>query len=132
MRKVIILLPFVLLLFTNCSKREDELSNELFVGTWNWKSTTFYEPPSTETPASTGIVRKMQLLENYHYSITENDVVKSEGNYSIQKGTTNTDHTEQKYLVFSNNGELIIVSVDASKLILKTDGYDGATYEYQK
>ena len=52
-------------------------------------------------------------------------MVKSEGNYSIQMGTTNTDHTEQKYLVFSNNGELIIVSVDASKLILKTDGYDG-------
>ena len=46
---------------SNCSKREDELSNELFVGTWNWKSTTFYEPPSTETPASTGIVRKMPV-----------------------------------------------------------------------
>lgn len=37
-------------------------------------------------------------------------------------GTTNTDH-ERSTWFFSNNGELIIVSVDASKLILKTDGF---------
>ncbi|WP_304343200.1 hypothetical protein [Chryseobacterium koreense] len=132
MKKLLLILPLVLLFFVQCGKRDDELANDLYVGTWNWKTTNGGLGNIIETPESTGIVKKLKLTETYQYSITENDVVTKEGTYSLQKGVTSTDHMEKTYMVFSNNGEKIVMQIDATNLVLADDNVDGFTYHYQK
>lgn len=132
MKKLLLILPLLLLFFVQCGKMDDELSNDQYVGTWNWKSTNGSLGNIIETPESAGIVKKLKLTETYQYSITENDVVTKEGTYTIEKGVTNTDHVERTYLVFSKNGEKIVMQIDATNLILADDDADGYSYHYQK
>lgn len=132
MKKLLFVLPLVFFIITSCGKRVDEMSNEMYVGTWNWKSTDNGIGGVVETPESTGIIRKLTFTENYQYSVTENDVVKNEGSYTLQKGVSNTDHVEKMYVVFSNNGEKIVLRIDSSNLALGDDDTNGLIYYYVK
>ena len=59
--------------FVACGTREDELSNEQFVGTWNWAATTGGIGNINDTPASTGIQRTITFTDTYIYTVKEND-----------------------------------------------------------
>ena len=132
MKKLLLLLPFLFLFLIQCGTREDELNNDQYIGTWNWKATRNPSGNIVDSPDLSGIARKLAISENNQYKITENDVIKHEGTYSIQKLTTSTDHTEKTFIVFSNYGEKIIVNIDVTNLILKDDDYAELTHYYEK
>ena len=132
MKKLLLLLPFLFLFLIQCGTREDELNNDQYIGTWNWKATRNPSGNIVDSPDLSGIARKLTISENSQYKITENDVIKHEGTYSIQKLTTSTDHTEKTFIVFSNYGEKIIVNIDATNLSLKDDDYAELTHYYEK
>ena len=132
MKKLLLLLPFLFLFLIQCGTREDELNNDQYIGTWNWKATRTPNGSIVDSPDLSGIARKLTISENSQYKITENDVIKHEGTYSIQKLTTSTDHTEKTFIVFSNYGEKIIVNIDATNLSLKDDDYAELTHYYEK
>ena len=66
-----------------CGTRKDELSNEQFVGTWNWASTTGGTGNINDTPENTGVQRTITFTDNYTYTVKENDATVSDGSYSI-------------------------------------------------
>ena len=55
--------------FVACGTREDELSNEQFVGTWNWAATTGGIGNINDTPANTGIQRTITFTDTYVYTL---------------------------------------------------------------
>lgn len=128
-----ILLPVLLLtVIFSCGTREDELSNEQFVGTWNWAATTGGISNINDTPASTGIQRTITFTDTYIYTVKENDATVSEGTYNITKEVTPTEHKEKIFIDFSNYPDVFVDGIDASNLYLADHTPDGYSYHYKK
>ncbi len=125
------ILPAVLITANiSCGSREDEFSNEQYVGSWDWIATT--GPNVNENPISTGKTAELILTPEGTYTIKENDVVQSQGNYSLYRGVTSTDHVEKMYIDFSNDPDRMVNSVNATDLSLGDDSVNGLTYHYKK
>ncbi|MBW8360951.1 MAG: hypothetical protein K0M56_02050 [Kaistella sp.] len=128
-----LVLPLILLsLAFSCGTREDELSNEQYLGTWNWVSTDGGIGNIHETPANTGIERKMTFTAENHYTITENSTVVNEGTYNLIREVTSTDHSEKIFIDFSNYPDVMVNSINGPDLHLADDAVDGYTYHYSK
>lgn len=122
----------VLGVFFACGTREDELSNEQFVGTWNWVSTNGGILNTNDTPASTGIQRTMTFTGNNLYTVTENDAVVNEGTYTLVKEVTPTEHKEKLFIDFSNYNDVFVDGIDGSNLYLSEHTSHGYSYHYKK
>ena len=118
--------------FVACGTREDELSNEQFVGTWNWATTTGGIGNINDTPASTGIQRTIPFTDTYIYTVKENGASVSEGTYNILKEVTPTEHKEKLFIDFSNYPDVFVDGIDASNLYLNDHTADGYAYHYKK
>ena len=118
--------------FVACGTREDELSNEQFVGTWNWAATTGGIGNINDTPASTGIQRTITFTDTYIYTVKENDAMVSEGTYNLLKEVTPTEHKEKLFIDFSNYPDVFVDGIDASNLYLNDHTADGYSYHYKK
>lgn len=134
MKKInaLILGLFALLVTAACGTREDELSNEQFVGTWNWASTTGGTGNINDTPENTGVQRTITFTDNYTYTVKENDATVSDGSYSIIKEVTPTEHAEKLFIDFSNYPDVFVDGIDASNLYLGDHTADGYSYHYKK
>ncbi len=115
-----------------CGTREDELSNEQFVGTWNWASTAGGTGNINDTPENTGVQRTITFTDNYTYTVKENDATVSDGSYSIIKEVTPTEHAEKLFIDFSNYPDVFVDGIDASNLYLGDHTADGYSYHYKK
>ena len=118
--------------FVACGTREDEMSNEQFVGTWNWAATTGGIRNINDTPANTGIQRTITFTDTYIYTVKENGATVSEGNYNILKEVTPTEHKEKLFIDFSNYPDVFVDGIDASNLYLNDHTADGYAYHYKK
>lgn len=118
--------------FVACGTREDELSNEQFVGTWNWAATTGGIGNINDTPASTGIQRTITFTDTYIYTVKENGASVSEGTYNILKEVTPTEHKEKLFIDFSNYPDVFVDGIDSSNLYLGDHTADGYSYHYKK
>ena len=118
--------------FVACGTREDELSNEQFVGTWNWAATTGGIGNINDTPASTGIQRTITFTDTYIYTVKENDATVSEGTYNLLKEVTPNEHKEKLFIDFSNYPDVFVDGVDGSNLYLGDHTADGYSYHYKK
>lgn len=132
-RTLFIRLFLPVLFFTaivSCDSRDDEFSNEQYVGAWDWVATTGVNV--NENPTNTGKTAQLILTPEGTYTIKENDIVQSQGNYSLFKGVTSTDHVEKMYIDFSNDPDKMVNSVNATDLSLGDDSVNGLTYHYKK
>lgn len=118
--------------FVACGTREDELSNEQFVGTWNLAATTGGIRNINDTPANTGIQRTITFTDTYVYTVKENGASVSEGTYKILKEVTPTEHKEILFIDFSNYPDVFVDGIDASNLYLNDHTADGYAYHYKK
>ena len=118
--------------FVACGTREDELSNEQFVGTWNWAATTGGIGNINDTPANTGIQRTITFTDTYVYTVKENGATVSEGTYNILKEVTPTEHKEKLFIDFSNYPDVFVDGIDSSNLYLGDHTNDGYSYHYKK
>ena len=118
--------------FIACGTREDELSNEQFVGTWNWAATTGGMGNINDTPENTGIQRTITFTDTYIYTVKENGTTVSEGTYNLQKEVTPTEHKEKLFIDFSNYPDVFVDGIDASNLYLGDHTADGYSYHYKK
>lgn len=134
MKKINALLISLLALFVAiaCGTREDELSNEQFVGTWDWVATMGGIGNINDTPASTGIKRTITFTDTYIYTVKENDATVSEGTYNILKEVTPTEHKEKLFIDFSNYQDVFVDGIDGSNLYLGDHTVDGYSYHYKK
>ncbi|MCP2037931.1 hypothetical protein [Chryseobacterium sp. HSC-36S06] len=122
----------VVTVFVACGTREDELSNEQFVGTWNWAATTGGIGNINDTPASTGIQRTITFTDTYIYTVKENDATVSEGTYNLLKEVTPNEHKEKLFIDFSNYPDVFVDGIDSSNLYLGDHTNDGYSYHYKK
>ena len=118
--------------FVACGTREDELSNEQFVGTWNWATTTGGIGNINDTPASTGIQRTITFTDTYIYTVKENDATVSEGTYNLLIEVTPNEHKEKLFIDFSNYPDVFVDGIDSSNLYLGDHTNDGYSYHYKK
>ena len=118
--------------FVACGTREDELSNEQFVGTWNWATTTGGIGNINDTPASTGIQRTITFTDTYIYTVKENDATVSEGTYNLLMEVTPNEHKEKLFIDFSNYPDVFVDGIDSSNLYLGDHTNDGYSYHYKK
>lgn len=134
MKKINALLISILALFVAiaCGTREDELSNEQFVGTWDWIATTGGISNINDTPANTGIQRTITFTDTYIYMVKENDATVREGTYNILKEVTPTEHKEKLFIDFSNYSDVFVDGIDGSNLYLGDHTVDGYSYHYKK
>ena len=130
--KAFILSLIALTVFTACGIREDELSTDPFVGSWNWVATTGGISNITDTPASTGIQRTITFTDTYIYTVKENGITVSEGTYNLTKGVTPSEHKEMLFIDFSNYSDVFVDGIDASNLYLGDHTYDGYSYHYKR
>lgn len=134
MKKINILLLSLsaLLAAVACGTREDELSNEQFVGTWSWAATTGGIGNINETPSSTGIQRTITFTETYIYTVKENGATVSEGTYNLLIEVTPNEHKEKLFIDFSNYPDVFVDGIDSSNLYLGDHTNDGYSYHYKK
>lgn len=118
--------------FIACGTREDELSNEQFVGTWSWAATTGGIGNINETPTSTGIQRTITFTETYIYTVKENGATVSEGTYNLLIEVTPNEHKEKLFIDFSNYPDVFVDGIDSSNLYLGDHTNDGYSYHYKK
>ena len=129
---IFLLSLIVVTIFVACGTREDELSNEQFVGTWNWAATTGGIGNINDTPANTGIQRTITFTDTYVYTVKENGATVSEGTYNILKEVTPTEHKEKLFIDFSNYPDVFVDGIDGSNLYLGDHTDAGYSYHYQK
>ena len=129
---IFLLSLIVVTIFVACGTREDELSNEQFVGTWNWAATTGGIGNINDTPANTGIQRTITFTYTYVYTVKENGATVSEGTYNILKEVTPTEHKEKLFIDFSNYPDVFVDGIDSSNLYLGDHTNDGYSYHYKK
>lgn len=118
--------------FIACGTREDELSNEQFVGTWDWAATTGGIGNINDTPQSTGIQRTITFTETYIYTVKENGATVSEGTYNLLIEVTPNEHKEKLFIDFSNYPDVFVDGIDSSNLYLGDHTNDGYSYHYKK
>ena len=118
--------------FIACGTREDELSNEQFVGTWDWAATTGGIVNINDTPSSTGIQRTITFTETYIYTVKENGATVSEGTYNLLIEVTPNEHKEKLFIDFSNYPDVFVDGIDSSNLYLGDHTNDGYSYHYKK
>ena len=118
--------------FIACGTREDELSNEQFVGTWNWAATTGGIGNINDTPSSTGIQRTITFTDTYIYTVKENGATVSEGTYNLLIEVTPNEHKEKLFIDFSNYPDVFVDGIDSSNLYLGDHTNDGYSYHYKK
>lgn len=118
--------------FIACGTREDELSNEQFVGTWSWAATTGGIGNINETPSSTGIQRTITFTDTYIYTVKENGATVSEGTYNLLIEVTPNEHKEKLFIDFSNYPDVFVDGIDSSNLYLGDHTNDGYSYHYKK
>ena len=134
MKKINILLLSIsaFLAAVACGTREDELSNEQFVGTWSWAATTGGIGNINETPSSTGIQRTITFTDTYIYTVKENGATVSEGTYNLLIEVTPNEHKEKLFIDFSNYPDVFVDGIDSSNLYLGDHTNDGYSYHYKK
>lgn len=118
--------------FIACGTREDELSNEQFVGTWSWAATTGGIGNINDTPSSTGIQRTITFTDAYIYTVKENGATVSEGTYNLLIEVTPNEHKEKLFIDFSNYPDVFVDGIDTSNLYLGDHTNDGYSYHYKK
>lgn len=118
--------------FIACGTREDELSNEQFVGTWDWAATTGGIGNINDTPENTGIQRTINFTDTYIYTVKENGATVSEGTYNLLIEVTPNEHKEKLFIDFSNYPDVFVDGIDASNLYLGDHTNDGYSYHYKK
>lgn len=118
--------------FIACGTREDELSNEQFVGTWDWAATTGGIGNINDTPQSTGIQRTITFTDAYIYTVKENGATVSEGTYNLLIEVTPNEHKEKLFIDFSNYPDVFVDGIDSSNLYLGDHTNDGYSYHYKK
>ncbi len=118
--------------FIACGTREDELSNEQFVGTWSWAATTGGIGNINDTPSSTGIQRTITFTDTYIYTVKENGATVSEGTYNLLIEVTPNEHKEKLFIDFSNYPDVFVDGIDSSNLYLGDHTNDGYSYHYKK
>ena len=118
--------------FIACGTREDELSNEQFVGTWSWAATTGGIGNINDTPTSTGIQRTITFTDAYIYTVKENGATVSEGTYNLLIEVTPNEHKEKLFIDFSNYPDVFVDGIDSSNLYLGDHTNDGYSYHYKK
>lgn len=118
--------------FIACGTREDELSNEQFVGTWSWAATTGGIGNINDTPSSTGIQRTITFTDAYIYTVKENGATVSEGTYNLLIEVTPNEHKEKLFIDFSNYPDVFVDGIDSSNLYLGDHTNDGYSYHYKK
>ena len=134
MKKLNIFLLYLIAVtvFIACGTREDELSNEQFVGTWDWAATTGGIGNINDTPSSTGIQRTITFTETYIYTVKENGATVSEGTYNLLIEVTPNEHKEKLFIDFSNYPDVFVDGIDSSNLYLGDHTNDGYSYHYKK
>jgi hypothetical protein len=122
------------ILLPSCNKTVEKLTvNEQLTGSWKWiRSDGGIGYNIHDTPASTGKEKTLFLHADYTYTITINNVLFSEGVFSIQSRKCIHDGQMKSFIQFDHDPGMMVESVNTTVLILSDEAYDGVDSEYNR
>ena len=140
MKKIVLFIVISIGLFSCSSDDEIIIVNDNLVGTWNWTSTDGgISGQIHETPATTGKSIELNLMENYDYTIVENDVEISSGTYDLSLEESILSGEMEIFITYSHNyqNQDVVVSgiinvQGAINLSITEDIADGVVSVFEK
>ncbi len=140
MKKLIYLFVLTLGIISCTSDDETEINNSGLIGKWNWTNTDggigFH---IHETPETTGKIIHLTLMENYTYSITENENEISNGTYELIMKKSIYSGELDRFIQFPENQQYtgivmqgIIKTYETNKLDISDNNYDGIGSKFLK
>ena len=125
---------FLFILLSSCNKSvEKQAVDKQLTGSWKWIRTDGGIGYNIhDTPASTGKEKVLYLHADHTYTITINNVLFSEGIFSIQSKQCIHDDKNKSFIQFDNVPGMMVESVDSTILMLSDEVNDGVVSEYHK
>ena len=141
MKKTVILIIFIAVIFSCEAGQESNVMNSGFVGRWNWTSTdggiAFH---IHETPESTGNTIRLYLTEDKEYSVIINDIDVYTGVYEISMERSIYSGELEEYITLNGNQPNccnvvlngIINHQENNTLSISDNCYDGVGSTYKR
>ncbi|MBJ7883112.1 hypothetical protein [Gelidibacter salicanalis] len=132
MKKLIYLFVLTLGIISCSSDDVKEIDNSDLIGKWNWTGTSGGLIYFEETAETSGKTIHLTLMENYTYSITENENEISSGNYQLISKKSIYSGELERFIQFPENQQYtgivmggIIKTYELDKLDISDNNYDG-------
>ncbi|RPD91683.1 hypothetical protein EGM88_14500 [Aureibaculum marinum] len=133
MKKVIYLFVLTLGIISCNSDVETQISNSDLVGKWNWTNTDGGIGNNIhETPTTLGKTVHLTLMDNYHFSISENGNEISSGTYELTLKKSIYSGEMERFIQFPENQQYlgivtrgIIKTYETNKLDISDNNHDG-------
>ena len=118
----------------SCSKTvAKQAVDDRLVGNWQWIRTDGgIANHIHDTPASTGQEKTLNLNANNTYSITINNVISSQGSFTVQSKKCIHDGVTKPYLEFNHDPGMMVEVVDSTFLKLSDEANDGTDSQYHR
>jgi len=115
------LLTIIGIMVLSCSKSDDNQNLDLF-GQWNWISSSGGITGTTQTPETTGEIRKLEISSHVIKSYL-NGRLNSEIRYTIETRNSLL-YNEPREMIVQNNDVLLIFDLNENELVLTGDCND--------
>jgi hypothetical protein len=124
----------IIVVMAGCSKQKEKPSiQEKLTGTWQWASTDGgIAAHIHRTPANTGKNVDLKITADGKYAIFTNDILTSEGTYTLETRKCIHDHANKTYIKFSSDPDFMVEYVDAERLEVSDEAYDGLGSKYRR
>jgi len=124
----------IIMLITGCSKQKDKSSiQEKLAGTWQWVRTDGgIAAHIHRTPANTGKNIDLKITADGSYAIFTNDILTSEGTYTLETRKCIHDHANKTYIRFSSDPGFMVEYLDVERLEVSDEAYDGLGSKYRR
>jgi len=140
MKNIIYLFILTLGIISCSSDNETEINNSDLVGEWNWTNTDGgIAAHIHETPETTEKIIRLNLMENYEYSVTENGTEISSGIYELTMKKSIYSGEMERFIQFPENQQYIgivtrgiIKTYENNKLDISDNNYDGIGSGFEK
>lgn len=140
MKNIIYLFILTLGIISCSSDNETEINNSDLVGEWNWTNTDGgIAAHIHETPETTGKIIRLNLMENYKYSVTEDGTEISSGIYELTMKKSIYSGEMERFIQFPENQQYIgivtrgiIRTYENKKLDISDNNYDGIGSGFEK
>lgn len=124
---------FTMSLITGCSKNTEKSSIQKLIGTWQWISTDGgFAFHIHLTPVSTGKNVELKITADGKYAVYTNDLLTSEGTYTLETKKCIHDLTDKTFINFSSDNDLMVEGLDLERLEVSDEAYDGLGSIYKR
>ena len=129
MKAFLFIILFSVLNFA-CTQQTSLPGAENLIGSWQWVQTSGGLSYHVDTPLSTGKTVSLTITNDGHYSINTNNILTTQGTFTITSQKSIYENTNKIFLNFSASEGMMVEYCNNTNLTLSDNCDDGFVYEY--